>query len=319
MINQIEQRENAPLQGLYQLFGGSQSQCHEFIQGFNREIKLFKCPIPSSSFFTKKNLEDILWMEEVGRYILPIPHNEKILTAIKNLKKKKSIDEFILTFSNAFKLWSLQLYSEKLKRLSCEIFSLFKFPVDIGVWVTKGIDKQGYPLHVDAGCSVIKQISGKKEWFFPIDKNMEILKDYQGFTMLTSSSDHRKAFFKKIKGHRSFILNAGDCLHYSAGQPHFAISRSKAPSIHLNIMIFNHQVYDLKSFMQQNVRDHESCQCIEESEIASLEEKMKDIENKWERYLDKRDRSILKKGLINAPSYYTDPFVLLRKKHNLIS
>ena len=277
---------------------------------YNKDVKLFKST-NENRIFLKENLQDILSIEGIENNITQIncldektiqpliTSSEKSLNSFKKFKKQEiSLDEFIFELFN-IKIWSAHLFSKKLSKISYELFTLFKCGINVNIYCTSGIGKKGLDLHSDGEAYFIKQISGEKEWYFPIDVTGQYLKDDQ---FLLNNQKGKNIFENNINNYKTFTLREGDCMHFPIAYPHFAITRSRKPSIHLAVSVHEPLVYDFINFMRFYITSYAPkkglYQCVNEISIKDFLEKenLRDIDNEWKQYLSNKNLSILKEG-----------------------
>ena len=295
---------------------------------YNKDLKHFHhhstddIPI----FFNKKDLEELFLLEGIERQLHRLHTDDKnqnknrtgatgspidipmAQACIEKLRKKElNFDEFITDISGGYglKFFSAHRFSKILKTFAHELFLLFERGVNINIYImTGGEEKKGYDLHTDVGAYFIKQISGVKEWYFPLGEEGQVLTDYQG-----AFKNHRKSedFKKGIKSYKTFILKEGDCLHFPLGYPHYAVSRSQDLAVHLTVAIHEYRAVDFVNFaseyMLQNRLKRQPFQYIDKNSwklfFEESDEKQKqDFEEQWNEYLFSKGLSVLKKGYL---------------------
>ena len=286
---------------------------------YNREIKLFKTPKNTPLFFDKKDLEDLFLMENIERHFHQLQYTEKTQSVsgrpidvknsrplIEKLRKKDiDLDECIMELSKGYglKVFSAHIFSSILKKFAHELFFLFDKGININIYIMASGEKKGYDLHTDVGAYFIKQISGEKEWYFPLDDEGQPLKDYQG---LLGRNDARKAFEKSIINYKSFTIQEGDCLHFPLGCPHYAISRSEEFAVHLTVAIHEYRAMDFINFASEYMLKNRlrafPFQGISEKAWEfffedSNEEERRNFREQWKNYLLSKNLFVLKKGI----------------------
>ena len=268
-------------------------------------------------FDDHRDLGQLLLMEGIAPHLQRIHYEKDDKIQSSPIEPKKSLpliercrqgkidlNELILNLSDNYglKILSAHLKSPGLKKLAHEFFVLFERGININIYIISGMNKKGYSLHLDSGAYFIKQISGKKEWFFPIDENGNYLKDTHG---LLQKYETRSHFEQNIKGLKSFIVDKNDCLHFPVGYPHFAISRSEGLSIHLTVAIHEYREIDYSNFLSFYT-SKSPYECIDKERCLNLfdEKNKEDMKEKWDRYLLDRNFSLLKRGYLGSPLHF---------------
>ena len=310
---------NNPLEKLSLEFKDPNFDAHFFKSIYNKKIHLLKS-VSMDSFFDKNDLEDLFLTDGIEEQLHQINAHEnnvrtvaidpkKSLPIIAKLKNKEiDVDEFIFKMSDGYglKVYSVHILFPKLKRFSHELFLLFNRGININIYIING-EKKGYDLHLDSGAYFIKQISGEKEWNFPLDEKGEYLRDDQG---LLREGRTRKIFENKIKDYQAFMMKENDCLHFPVGYPHYALSKTKQLSVHLTIAIHEYRSLDFANFVSSYIlhdKFSSPLQCIEQNDGESvfLNENMEEFKEKWQQYLLHKNMTILKQGYLKSPPHLT--------------
>lgn len=130
----------------------------------------------------------------------------------------------------SFRITNVQLVNPLVQDFTNICYLQFGLVCTVNLYVTPNSDAQCFVFHGDPHDSLIYQITGAKEWSFPVvDSSCAFLRP--GLRADASLFNERKVSFEE----RKILMNKGDVMTFPMNMIHKAVNHSKAVSAHLTI------------------------------------------------------------------------------------